>query len=116
VFTPNYSKTPPGPNNWKHYPWVYSYSSSGFTGNTCVNCGVYIYQVIGNPIANQGGGAYLTTVYADGTVGNFNYTFPPGVLAVTMQTWDPLSNDCSELSPMVINPSSHKTFVPMVVR
>jgi CSLREA domain-containing protein len=115
-FTPNYSKTPPGPNNWKHYPVFYSFSGSGFTGNTCVSCGVNIYKAIGNPTANQGGGTYLATVYGNAVTGNFDYTFPPGILAVTMQTWDTYSNDCSEMSPMVINPSSHKNFVPMVVR
>ena len=59
--SPNGSHAPPGPNNWQGYPVVTGSSGSPvmLTGSTCANCRVLIFQAIGNPAANGGGGDRL---------------------------------------------------------
>jgi hypothetical protein len=79
---------------------------------------VRFYQTIGDPTANGGGGTFLSEFSADATTGDFAYIFPFGVSAVTMQTCDPSTWDCSELSLSVTNSgtSSSKIYLPLVKR
>jgi parallel beta-helix repeat protein len=113
--TANGSQTPPGPNNWVNYPEVNMPGSGSFSGVACPGCVVRVYQSVGNPIANYGGGTFLALVNADATTGDFNYTFPPGVPAVTMVACTPISYDCSEMSPSVENTAAPllKVFLPL---
>jgi CSLREA domain-containing protein len=111
--TANGTQTPPGPNNWINYPEVNMTASGGFTGITCPGCLVYFYQVSGDPTANGGGGSYLYYTYADGTTGDFSFSFPPGVQAVSMVAYSLSTYDSSEMGPSVANDLSF-VFLPMV--
>ena len=112
--TANGSQNPPGPNNWVNYPEVNIPGSGSFSGVACPGCIVRVYQTVGNPIANYGGGTFLALVIADATTGDFNYTFPPGITAVTMVACTPVY-DCSEMSPSVENTAAPllKIFLPL---
>jgi len=114
--TVNGSQTPPGPNNWVNYPEVSMPASGGFSGIACPGCIVRVYQSIGNPIANYGGGSLIGVITADATTGDFIYTFPPGVTAVTLVACTPSTYDCSEMSPIIENTavSLLKIYLPML--
>ncbi len=114
--TANGTHTPPGPNNWMNFPEVNIPGIGSFSGTTCPGCYVRIYQSIGDPIMNNGGGIYMESFQADLVTGDFNYTIPGGVSAVAMMAFDPNTYDCSELSPSVVNSASptHKIYLPMV--
>ena len=111
--TANGSQTPPGPNNWINYPELNMIASGGFSGYTCPGCLVYFYRVSGDPTANGGGGSYLSYISANGTTGDFSYTFPAGVQAVSMVTYSLSTYDSSEMSPSVANDLSFM-FLPVV--
>ena len=111
--TANGTQTPPGPNNWMNYPEVNMIASGGFSGYTCPDCVVYFYRVSSDPTASGGGGSLLAYTYADATTGDFSYTFPAGVQAVSMVTYSPTTYDGSEMSPSVVNDLSYM-FLPVV--
>ena len=74
------------------------------TGSTCANCLVLIFQAIGNPAANGGGGTYLSQATADGS-GNWQAVLPAGlarhdVSLVTQKVPTTVSIDTSEMSPL----------------
>ena len=111
--TANGTQTPPGPNNWMNYPEVNMIASGGFSGYTCPDCVVYFYRVSSDPTASGGGGSLLAYTYADATTGDFSYTFPAGVQAVSMLAYSPTTYDGSEMSPSVVNDLSY-LFLPVV--
>ena len=106
-----------GPNNLLNFPEVNMVVPGSFTGMACPGCMVKFFSVIGDPTANGGGGTYLEYVTADMVTGDFSYTFPPGVTAVTMQACEPTYN-CSEFSPSVVNTSAPaiRIYLPMIAR
>jgi hypothetical protein len=110
--TANGTQSPPGPNNWMNYPTITDASGPGITGSTCPGCWVYIYSATGDPTTGGGGGVFLTYVIADGTTGDFGYTIPGYVAAITMIACDPSSN-CSEMSPKHV---IYTVFLPMAAR
>jgi len=117
--TANGSRTPPGPNNWINYPEVAFQAPGGFSGSTCPGCVVHFYRVVGDPIANNGGGNYSSQATADSITGMFNYTFTIYLSAVTMVACDPITHDCSEMSPSVVDiaaPPLQKIFLPMITQ
>ncbi len=105
-----------GPNHLMNFPEVNTMLTGGFAGYACLGCVVNFYLPIGNPTANGGGGTYLDSTSASSTTGDFAYTFPAGVTAVTMQACASTAWDCSELSPRVENSPApaYRTFLPMV--
>jgi CSLREA domain-containing protein len=111
-FTSNGSHTPPpGPENWMEYPTVNMMGGDGFSGIACANCFVDIYRAIGTPNASGGGGTKILSVMASAD-GDFNFTFPYGVQAITMKACS-LTYNCSEFSPKVNNPHRY-LFLPLV--
>lgn len=113
--TANGAHTPPGPNNWMNYPELNILGAGSFSGTACAGCQVRFYRTIGNPIAGYGGGEFLSSVTANTTTGDFSYTFPPGVPAVTMLAVAPTTYDTSEMSPSVTNTMNY-IFLPLVRR
>ena len=107
-----------GPNALLNYPEVNMMGSGGFSGFACAGCAVYFYQAIRDPTAAGGGGVYLSSVFADVTTGDFAYTFPVGVSAVAMVACDPITNNCSEMSPSVVNTAAtgYKIYLPIIRR
>jgi hypothetical protein len=107
-----------GPNNLLNFPEVNTIVPGSFTGMACPGCRVYIYAALGNPTANGGGGVVLGFVDADAVTGDFSYTFPGGVTAVTMQACDTVAQDCSEFSPSVVNPGAPalRFYLPVIVK
>jgi parallel beta-helix repeat protein len=114
--TANGLQTPPGPNNWMNYPEVNFNPPGGFSGSTCPGCIVILYGVFSDPTANYGGGNKTSQITADATTGFFNYTFSPYYSEVSMVACDPSTNDCSEMSPGVVNttPPPIPIYLPMV--
>jgi parallel beta-helix repeat protein len=105
-----------GPNNLLNYPETSFTPPGGFSANTCPGCVVRIYRATGDPTANSGGGIFLSLLNADATTGDFSYTFPVGVSAVTMVTCQPPAYDCSEMSPSVVNTTAmYKLYLPLVI-
>jgi hypothetical protein len=101
-FTPNGSRTPPGPNNWINYPVITSASGTPVTlnGTAPAGCAILIYRAIGNPAAPGGGGLIIGSTVANGS-GNWSATLPAGVGRndVTLQTFNASTGNTSEMSP-----------------
>ncbi len=114
--TANGSQTPPGPNNWQNYPSETTPTGTSISGISCAGCYIYVYTPIGNPIANNGGGNYLTSITADGTTGAFSYTLPPSLEGVTLIARHPTSGNCSEMSDIYYKTNHHIIFLPILVR
>jgi CSLREA domain-containing protein len=115
--TANGSHSPPGPNNWIGYPEVNLTIAGGFTGIACTGCLVRFYEPILDPVDTYGGGTYLPDLdlYADSPTGDFSFTFPVGLEAVSMIACDGTSHDCSEMSPSVTNTTKY-LFLPLIRR
>jgi hypothetical protein len=98
--TPNGSHSPPGPDDWLAYPVVTASSGSIVDGTTCPNCGVYIYQAIGDPATPGGGGTFVTTALANSS-GQWSASLPNGLthLDVSFMAYNPSLHDSSEMSP-----------------
>jgi parallel beta-helix repeat protein len=114
--TANGSQTPPGPNNWMNYPEVNFQAPGGFSGSTCPGCIVIFYGVSSDPTANYGGGNKTSLITADATTGFFNYTFSPYYSEVSMVACAPVTYDCSEMSPGVVDSSPPLTliYIPLI--
>ncbi len=117
-FTPNGSETPPGPNNWLQYPVITDVAGNVISGAACANCLVYVYQAVGNPNANGGGGSYLGMAGVDAS-GAWSYTLSGGLTPsqVTLQAVNMNSvpaGDSSEMSPLYGGPASYEVFLPVV--
>jgi parallel beta-helix repeat protein len=111
--TDNGMQSPPGPNNWIGYPTITGSNGRHITGSTCPGCDVYIYRATGNPRAAAGGGLFIMYVSADGT-GNFGYTIPSGVPAITMIACD-TNWGCSEMSPKH-EVEGFSIYLPLILR
>lgn len=111
--TDNGSQTPPGPNNWMQYPVVTLLEDWHLTGTACSYCSVHVYEAIGNPRDNLGGGIITSSVPAS-YGGGFTYDFDIRYPSITMVACD-TSNNCSEMSPVVTNPAPiYKNYLPIL--
>ena len=110
-FTPNGTRSPPGPNNWLAYPVVTAFSGNLIQGTSCPSCGVYIFRAIGNPTAPGGGGIFQTNVFAN-AFGQWSASLPNGLTApdVTLTSAD--SGNTSEMSPRQPTPTPTPTATP----
>ena len=99
--TINGSRSLPGPNNWLPYP-TGTFNGTGFFGNACPNCIVYIFKAIGNPAGPGGGGIVQAIGQADGS-GNWQRTTPAGLTGLNASfTATDAGGNTSEMSPQKI--------------
>lgn len=99
--TLNGSRSLPGPNNWLPYP-TGTFNGTGFFGNACPNCIVYIFKAIGNPAGPGGGGIVQAIGQADGS-GNWQRTTPAGLTGLNASfTATDAGGNTSEMSPQKI--------------
>ena len=100
-----------GPDGWLDYP-VASFSSGQLiTGTSCAECLVSVYEAIGNPAANGGGGRKTSqSVWADSS-GVWTMTLPITLTraSITLQAWK-IALGSSEMSPRPV------IYLPVVLR
>jgi len=101
-----------GPNDLQNYPVITAQSGSTITGTACANCYVIIYEAVGNPTSNGGGGTRLSIVQADGS-GLWSKALPGGRTApdVAMQAQAP-NGDTSEFSPR----GPGRLYLPLILK
>ncbi|MBN2256853.1 MAG: right-handed parallel beta-helix repeat-containing protein [Anaerolineaceae bacterium] len=102
--------TDTGPNTLLNYPELTSFNATTLSGTVCNNCEVYLYEAIGNPAADGGGGLFLAKTTATGTT--WTASLPGGyrALDLTFVAFDPATGNTSEMSPLL------HSYLPMILR
>lgn len=96
-----------GPNTLLNYPEVTNVVGNTVQGVACASCTIEVYQAIGNPRGNGGGGIHFGTIAANGVaawsadLGSYGLT--PATAAFIARD---ASGNTSEMSPIVSVPTA----------
>jgi hypothetical protein len=98
-----------GPNTLLNYPVITGFDATHVWGTACNNCNIYLYQALGNPGFDGGGGIFLDWTSATGTSWN---TLIPSGWKVSDLTWVAVdaAGNTSEMLPRFL------MFQPMIIK